>query len=273
MRPTESSRRKAASTSDTPRSMLRRRSISPPTDAGTATLRPTKRKTRLRRKRRIRNKSRRKTNRTTSHQEAAPHGAIEGSVALENDFTKVSIFKVDRDAYQNMNRNQTKESEHCARLQMYVTRCWKEENSSSSTKRASPSLAPREFLDGPPRRKNRRHRPASFPERNIQSSNTKRRADTGGQKTRRHFASKTRTKYRSLSSKTKRSLRRRLRKRPIGDRLLRQFRECWPQGAPHIFGMREEGPLWKRGRRQTRLRVRPAMVRMRHARSTIEHAP
>ena len=46
-----------------------------------------------------------------SHQEAAPHGAIEGSVALENDFTKVSIFKVDRDAYQNMNRNQTEESE------------------------------------------------------------------------------------------------------------------------------------------------------------------
>ena len=46
-----------------------------------------------------------------SHQEAAPHGAIEGSVALENDFTKVSIFKVDRDAYQNMNRNQAEESE------------------------------------------------------------------------------------------------------------------------------------------------------------------
>lgn len=44
-----------------------------------------------------------------SHQEAAPHGAIEGSVVLENDFTKVSIFKVDRDAYQNMNRNQTEE--------------------------------------------------------------------------------------------------------------------------------------------------------------------
>ena len=151
-----------------------------------------------------------------SHQEAAPHGAIEGSVALENDFTKVSIFKVDRDAYQNMNRNQTEESETLrqgsdirnALLEGGEFELVDEKGRARPLHRGNFSmvrLAARTADIHPPRSL----------ERNIQSSNTKRRADTGGQKTRRHFASKTRTKYRSSSSKTKRSLRRRLRKRPI----------------------------------------------------------